>query len=65
VGVNQKDMDFIQQKKMSREEICSVFKVPPALIGLFEYANYANAREQEQSTGGPPSSRTLRGCAPS
>lgn len=48
VGVSQKDMDFILQKKMSREELCSVFRTPPALVGLFEYANYANAAEQER-----------------
>lgn len=48
IGLNQKDMDFIEQKKMSREEICSAYQVPPALVGLFEYANYANAQEQER-----------------
>ena len=48
IGVSQKDMDFIQQTKMSREDICSTFGVPPALIGLFEYSNYANAEEQEK-----------------
>jgi len=48
VGINQKDMDFVLQKKMSREEICSVFKTPPAIVGLFEYASYANAEEQEK-----------------
>lgn len=47
IGVNQKDMDFVNQKKMSREELCSTYQTPPALVGLFEYANYANAQEQE------------------
>lgn len=46
IGVNAKDMDFVLQKKMTREEICSTFGVLPAMIGLFEYANYANAKEQ-------------------
>jgi len=48
IGVSQKDMDFILQTKMSREDICAVFGVPPAMVGLFEYANYANAEEQEK-----------------
>ena len=39
IGVSQKDMDFILQTKMSREDICAVFGVPPAMVGLFEYAN--------------------------
>ncbi len=47
IGLNQKDMDFILQKKMAREEVCSAYQTPPALVGLFEYANYANAAEQE------------------
>lgn len=47
IGLNQKDMDFILQKKMAREEVCSAYQTPPALVGLFEYANYANAQEQE------------------
>lgn len=48
LGMSQKDADFINQKKMSREEMCSAFQTPPALVGLFEYANYANAEEQEK-----------------
>lgn len=48
IGTSQKDMDFIQQKKMDREDICSTFGVPPALVGLFEYSNYANSEEQEK-----------------
>jgi len=48
LNVSQKDMDFLGQKKMSREEICSVYRVPPCLVGLFEYANYATAEEQEK-----------------
>ncbi len=32
--------------KMPRETILATFSVPPVLAGIFEYANYANAREQ-------------------
>jgi len=48
IGVNQKDMDFVLQNKMTREEICAGLGVYPALVGLFEYANYANASVQEK-----------------
>lgn len=41
-----KDMDFTGLRKMSREEIIAAFGVPPALVGLFEFANYANVKEQ-------------------
>ncbi len=47
-GLSQKDMEFIQSKKMTREDILGVFGVPPSLVGIFEYANYANSREQTQ-----------------
>lgn len=38
--LNPKDLDFIEGKKLNREEICSVFGVPPAIVGIFEYSNY-------------------------
>jgi HK97 family phage portal protein len=48
ISLPQKDMEFINQRKMNREEILSVFKVPPAEVGIFEYANYANASVQDK-----------------
>ena len=47
-SITQKDMQFIDQKKMTREDILGVFGVPPALVGIFEYANYANSQEQRK-----------------
>jgi HK97 family phage portal protein len=46
--VGQKDVDFVMGKKLSREEICSLYGVPPALVGIFEYSNYANTKEQRK-----------------
>jgi len=34
--------------KMTREEVLAVFGCPPVFAGVFEYANYANAKEQKQ-----------------
>lgn len=31
-----------------RDTICSVYGVPPCIVGIFEYANYANANAQER-----------------
>ncbi len=36
------EMDFLNSRKFSREEICSVFGVPLPLIGLYENATLAN-----------------------
>ncbi len=49
IGLSPRDMEFLKQRKFCREEICAVFKVPPALVGIFEYANYANAEHQNRA----------------
>lgn len=43
-----KDLDFLGLIKLNREEIIALFGVPPAVVGLFEYANYANANMQKK-----------------
>jgi len=47
-SIAQADMDFINLRKFGREEILAMFRVPPAKVGIFEYANYANAKEQDK-----------------
>lgn len=39
------DMDFIEGRKMTREEICTVFEVPPPIVGILDKANYSNMKE--------------------
>jgi HK97 family phage portal protein len=41
-----KDLDFVQGKELTREELCAVYNVPPAMAGIFRYANYSNTKEQ-------------------
>lgn len=48
LGVAPRDADFLQQRRLSREEICAVFGVPPAVVGIYQYANYANAQLQRK-----------------
>lgn len=40
------DMSFREMEKSLRERVLGAMGVPPALVGLFEFANYANSREQ-------------------
>jgi HK97 family phage portal protein len=40
------DMQYIELEKSGREKVLGAMGVPPAMVGLFEYANYANSREQ-------------------
>lgn len=39
------DMDFIEGRKMTREEICTIFEVPPPIVGILDKANYSNMKE--------------------
>ncbi len=48
LGMPTKDIEFIEGKKINREEILGVYGVPPAMVGIFEFANYANSREQQK-----------------
>jgi phage portal protein BeeE len=41
-----KDLDFVEGKSLTREELCAIYNMPPAQVGIFRYANYANSREQ-------------------
>ena len=43
VGVSQKDMEFMEQMKFTRDEILAIFKVPKALLDPQEL-NYASAQ---------------------
>ncbi len=47
-GTPNKDMNFIDFLKLNREETTAKFGVPPAMVGIFEFANYANARVQQE-----------------
>lgn len=46
-----------------REEICAVLRVPPALVGIYEYANYANVKEQRRLFYSGPVSQYWRRIA--
>ena len=49
VSLSQKEMDFIQSKQMSRDEILAVFGVPPAVLGIMEKANFSNMESQRRN----------------
>lgn len=40
---SQKDMDFVNQRTFSRDEILSLFKVPKSVLGITDDVNRANA----------------------
>lgn len=42
---NMKDLEFINGIKLSREEVCAAFAVPPLLVGILDQASYSNYAE--------------------
>jgi len=36
------EMDFIESRRLTREEICGMFAVPPPLVGIYDKATLAN-----------------------
>lgn len=49
MGLSQKDMDFLNLRKMTREEICAVYGVPPVLVGILDRATYSNYEQARRS----------------
>ena len=49
IGTKPNDMEFLNQRKFSRDEICSVFGVPPMKLGIFEDVNRASSLEADKS----------------
>ena len=45
--LSQKEMDFMQSRKLTRDDILGVFGVPPPILGITENVNRANAEAAE------------------
>ena len=46
--VNNKDMDYVNMMNMCRDMIISLFRVPPAMIGVIETANLGSGNGEAQ-----------------
>ncbi len=44
LGFSQKDMDFLEQQRFSRDKILGLFKVPKAVLAQTDEVNYASAK---------------------
>ncbi len=47
ISISQKDMEFLEQRRLSRDEILSIFRVPRSVLGITEDVNRANAEATE------------------
>jgi len=49
LALSPKEVDFIDSRKMTREEILAVYKIPPPLAGILERATYSNAQTMQET----------------
>lgn len=47
VQLSQKDMDFVNQRNLTRDEILSIFKVPKTIVAITDDVNRANAETSD------------------
>ena len=47
LAATQKDMEFLEQRRFSRDEILAIFKVPRTVLGITDDVNRANAEATE------------------
>jgi HK97 family phage portal protein len=48
MGNTAKELDFVESRKLTREEICSAFSVPPPLVGIYDKATLSNIETARQ-----------------
>lgn len=48
IGSNPRDAQYIETRKLNREELLATMGVPPSIVGLLEYANYSNMEVQQR-----------------
>lgn len=57
VGMDAQQAQYVESRKLTREEVCSAYFIPPPMIGILDHATFANIREQHrmlyQDTLGP------------
>jgi len=48
LAASHRDMMFPDLKRMTREDILTIYTVPPIMVGVYDEANYSNAKEQRR-----------------
>lgn len=46
IGLTNRDAEFIETRKLQRDDICAIFRVPPHLAGSMEHATFSNIEHQ-------------------
>jgi HK97 family phage portal protein len=57
VAMNPQQTQYIESRKLTREEVAAAFHIPPPLVGILDHATYSNITQQHeilyQDTLGP------------
>jgi HK97 family phage portal protein len=49
LGTNAKDAEYIEARKLTREEVAAAYHVPLPMVGILEHATFSNIREQHKN----------------
>lgn len=49
IGGNQKEMDFVESRRFTRDEVLAIYKVPKSVVWIVEDVNRANAEVAQQT----------------
>lgn len=47
--LNAEEMQYIESRKLNREEVCAAFDVPPPVVHILDHATFSNITEQMRS----------------
>lgn len=45
-GYSPKDSQYVESRKLTREEVAAAYHIPPPLVGILEHATFSNIQEQ-------------------
>lgn len=48
-GMSAREAQYVEARKLTREEVAAAFHVHPAFVGILEHANFSNMREQHRA----------------
>lgn len=48
VSFNPKDSEYLEGRKLTREECARAYHIPPPLVGILDHATYSNIQEQHK-----------------
>ncbi|WP_431980016.1 phage portal protein [Streptomyces qinglanensis] len=57
IAINPQQAQYVEARKLTREEVAAAFYIPPPLVGILDHATFSNIKEQHshlyQDTLGP------------